>query len=354
MKLFKRLIVAFLAFSLICCPLRTSAISDNAVVTDSKQQEIDALFTELNELALQERMLQVKQEKGISTAAANNAIQLESINSRQAALKSQLEKLGVHTIDPNNPADMAQLEEVVLGSMNTNSTASIPNPPNLSSIANCYSLSQYNGTTTVNGVVYNYSYIYVTDDKEYSRSPLTIFNQQNILVGGESTVLRDLLAYNFSFLLSSYLGTTPSGWALSWTLGNIFEGLDSYDDDSVVSVRGNSGIYHMVMGSVTQMMYCYVYIPNSGWVLCGVKAPNISYARMEYMAANIDGQPFVKPKPYSDVTSSTGISAVLYARNYINGSGCDTDRIGSFRINTYGGNYVRFTPGFAELPGHLI
>ena len=33
---------------------------------------------------------------------------------------------------------------------------------------------------------------------------------------------------------------------------------------------------------------------------------------------------------------------------------CDTDRIGSFWINTYGGNYVRFTPGFAELPVHLI
>ena len=110
----------------------------------------------------------------------------------------------------------------------------------------------------------------------------------------------------------------------------------------------------MNMVSVTQMLYCYVYLPNNGWVLCGAKASNVSFARSENFAANINGTAYSDAKTYPTVTSSTGIAAVSYAINYINGSGYDIDRIGSFTVNTYQGGNITFTPGFASYPSNLL
>lgn len=54
MKKFKTMTIAILILGLICFPLRASAISEISTAIDAKQQEIDALFTELNELAAAE------------------------------------------------------------------------------------------------------------------------------------------------------------------------------------------------------------------------------------------------------------------------------------------------------------
>lgn len=235
--------------------------------------------------------------------------------------------------------------------------ASIPNPPDLRSLADCYSLYQYTGTTTVNGVSYNYSYIRVTDNKGYSRSPLT--SSENIhLVEPMNTVLSDLLNYNFSFGFSSFLGSKSFGWALNWTIGNVTTIFDSFAKNSSVTYRGNSDIYNMSLLSVTQMQYCYVYMPSGNWMLCGVNSPSISFTRTESIVANVNGTAKSYSKNYPTVTSSTGISPVGYVSNYVKSESTLFDSIGSFTVSKQLGKNAQkisttFIPGFCRYPAYL-
>lgn len=350
MKLFKALTVAVLLVGLICCPLRASAISTDAVVTDFKQQEIEAIHTELNQLAAEERILSMMIESGLSKNVADLTAQQKAINSQEKALTDRLEALGVHTVDPNNPEDIARLAEIVLG--NTNSTANLPDLPGVDNLADWYTVTQHGGTTYVNGVEYNYAFIYVTDNKDTAHSPLTV-SKTATLIGRESTALWDLVIYPFSFTLSSYLGTIPSGWTGSWTIGSAFPALNSLNQSAPISSSGDD-IYRMTIESVTQMLYCYVYYPNGGWVQCGVKASNVSYNRTERFFANIGGITYGFDKSYPTVTSSTGIPAVTYATNYVTSGDFGIHQIGTFSVNSSSSNSVVFEPGFAQYPYHLM
>lgn len=318
---------------------------------ETVQQEIDAIFKELNEMVAEEKMAELLAAENRMSEQKVAAAKEEN-NQRKLFLEKRLENLGVNTIDPNNPDDMAALEEVMLGNSGV-SARSVPNPPNLSAIANCYTLQQYTSDVTVNGISYPFSYIYVTDNKGYSNSPLTHSQTTNILIGKKSTILRDILEYQFSFGFSSYLGLIPGGWIADWTIGTVCAALESYNENSIISYSGNNNIYNMSMLSVTQMMYVYVYLPNVGWCLCGTRAPNISYARVEYVIANVEGSAVSKSKNYPTVTSSTGSAAYTYAQAYVNSEYHDIDYIGSFTVNAYESATVRFTPGFAPNPAYL-
>ena len=337
-------------------PVTTLAVEveDQAIrEMDTVQKEIDAIFTELNEMAAEERMAALLAEE--SREIEENVVAIKAQNDhRKQDLENRLESLGVNTIDPNNPDDMASLEEVMLGNGNT-SVKSIPDPPNLENLVDCYTLRQYTSSVTVDGTSYKYSYIYVTDDLGYSDSPLTHSKSANKLIGKESTLLSDILDFQFSFGFSSYLGVIPYGWVADWFIGTVFTVLESYNENSIISYEGNDNIYSMTMISVTEMMYIYVYLPDVGeWMLCGTRAPNISYARGEYLAANVDGNAVVDVKKYPTVSSSTGSAASTYVRNYINDRYHKIDYIGSFTVNTYDDETIRFTPGFAQYPGYLI
>ncbi len=177
----------------------------------------------------------------------------------------------------------------------------------------------------------------------------------NILIGKESTLLKDLLDYQFSFGLSSYLGSIPYGWALDWTLGTVSTVFNSFNESSIVSYTGNGSIYSMSMLSVTQMMYVYVYLPSAGdWCLCGTRAPNVSYVRAEHIVANVAGTPVSDAKNYPTVSSSTGSAPYTYVQSYVYGFYHDIDYIGSYTVNTYNGSAISFTPGFASYPIHLL
>lgn len=319
--------------------------------SDAIQREIDAIFTELNEMAAEEKMAEMLAEKN-EDIAEKVAAAKEQNNLRKQYLENRLESLGVNTIDPDNPDDMAALQEVVLGNIDT-SAQTIPDPPDLYALADCYTLQQYNSSLTVNGTVYQYSYIYVTDNKGYEDSTLTHSQTTNILIGKESTVLKDILEYQFSFGFSSYLGLIPYGWVADWAIGSVFAILESFDENSNISYSGNNNIYNMSLLSVTQMMYVYVYMPTGGWCLCGTRAPNISYTRAEYMIANVDGEAVSDSESYPTVTSSTGSAAYTYVREYVLNGTHNIDSIGSFTVNAYDGAIVRFSPGFASYPLHL-
>lgn len=353
MKFCKRMIVIMLLFGLLCCPLKASAISYASAVAVSNQQEVDALLTELNKLAAEKRVLSAAEQMGLSTVGIDSTWLLASVNNRQAEVLDQLEQHGAHTIDSKNAEDIAQLAEVVLCNANGKATRGTPEPPDLEAIADCYTVTRYNGSTYISGVKYDFVTIYVTDNKDYSRSPLTASEDDIELVGKESTVLADLLDYQFSFGLSQYLGAIPGGWLVDWTIGAVYTALNSLNENSTITYRNNSDIYNMIMLSVTQMMYCYVYIPNADWELCGVCASNIEYTRTESFAANIQGTPYSWSQNYPNVTSNTGRSAASYITNMVRGNGCIFDRIGSISVNTYSGKTVRFRPGFADYPADL-
>ena len=330
-----------------------AAESENRSIreSDTIQREIDAIFTELNEMAAEEKMAEILAEENIGVEKAA-AVKVQN-NLRKQYLENRLGSLGVNTIDPDNPDDIAALEEVMLGNTAA-SVQAVPDPPDLNAFADAYTLQQYNGSVNVNGTSYPYSYIYVTDNKGYSGTTLTHSQTTNVLIGKESTILKDILEYQFSFGLSAYLGTIPGGWIIDWTIGTVCAALESYNDNSIISYRGNNNIYNMSMLSVTQMMYVYVYLPNAGWCLCGTRAANISYARSEYVIANVAGTAVSNSKTYPTVSSRTGNSAYTYAKAYVNGGYHDIDSIGSFTVNAYKGSTVRFTPGFASYPIDLL
>ena len=353
MKQFKSITIYILLISLIIFSLKVSAAASDSISIGIKQQEVDALFKELNELAAEKRMLFCQEQASSHATASSNAVKLESIDNRQSVIENRIEEFGFNIIDSNNAEDMAQLEEVLLGNTSVRGTESIPDPPDLDVYTDCYTIAQYNGSVNFNGTNYRYSYIYVTDNKGYTNTPLTVTQTTNILVGKEQTILGDILDYQFSFAFSSYLGLIPGGWVADWTIGTAFSVLDALDELSPISYVGNSDIYNMSMISVTQMMYCYIYIPGYDWVLCGVCAPNISYARAEYFVANINGTAYSEATNYPTITSSTGIPVTNYVANYVNGLGCTIHEIGSFTVNTYAGRQVRFTPGFARYPMFL-
>lgn len=353
-KLLSLCLVILMFFSSIPVITLAVEVQDQALQElDAVQKEIDAIFTELNEMAAEERMATLLAEENSEIEEKLVTIKAQN-DDRKQNLEDRLECLGVNTIDPNNPDDMAALEEVMLGNGNT-SVKSIPDPPNLENLVDCYTLRQYSSSVTVDGTSYRYSYIYVTDDLGYSDSPLTHSKTANKLIGKESTLLSDILDYQFSFGFSSYLGTIPGGWAADWFIGTVFSALESYNENSIISYSGNNNIYNMSMLSVTQMMYVYVYLPDVGeWLLCGTRAPNISYTRAEYLVANVDGVAVSDAEAYPTVSSSTGSSANTYARKYINDRNHIIDYIGSFSVNAYEGETIRFTPGFAQYPGYLI
>ncbi len=318
----------------------------------TRQQEIDSILTELNEMAAEERMTELLCKDAIASLEKYDAVK-EKNSLRKRYLEDKLEKLGINTIDPDNPDDMQALAEVMLGNRET-VVENIPDPPDLSTFANCYTLQQFNGSVDVDGTSYQYSCIYVTDNKGYSNGPLTQSQTVNVLIGKESTFLSNILEYNFSFGLSSYLGVFPNGWFADWTIGTVCAVLESFGDRAIISYRGDSNIYNMSMLSVTQMMYTYVYWPDVGWCLCGSKASNISYARAEYVIANVEGTVVSEPISYPEKSSYTGSVGYVYARNYINNGIHVIDSIGSFTVNTYNGAKVRFVPGFAGYPVQLL
>lgn len=352
MKLFKTSIIALLLLGLTCSPLKASALTHEISISDSNQQEIDILLKELNELATEERMLSFKNEHGNLMLSSNDQVHLQSINDRQSAIEQRLEELGAHTIDPQNAEDMELLKTIMAGNLNVGNR-SVPDPPDWDSFADCYTVTQVQNKYPVNGTNYNYVCYYITDNKGFSGSPLTQIQTSSVLIGKESTLLQDLLAYQFSFAFSSFLGSIPAGWLIDWTIGTVFTALNSYNSNSTISYSGSENIYTMLMGSVTQMMYCYVYLPNAGWVLCGVRASNITFDRIDTFAANIAGSIHIDHCDYDLVTSHSGVYPPAYVINCVNGGNYIIDRIGSFTVNTYNGGTVRFTPGFAAYPVDL-
>lgn len=183
---------------------------------------------------------------------------------------------------------------------------------------------------------------------EKGTGTLTQTASNTTLIENKSTILADMLKYNFSFGFKSFLGSTPVGMAATWVVGNVFTALKSYNSSSTVTGGNNAtGIYTMNMVSVTQMDYFFVYIPQYyDWVLCGSKAVNISFARSEALACNINGKAVADSKTYGTSNSSTGKAWNWYVDNYFSTGRCVYSPIGSFTINGMYNSSTTFSPKY--------
>jgi len=163
MKYIRKVICVLLCFNLLLSSINTVFATEkahigNLSVSDfekATQEEIDDIFRQLNNLATEKREEEfLERTYGINTDK-NTLVASVEIAHEEKQLNNRLEELGVHKIDPNNREDMEHLEDVVLSEQKNDITkgkaSSIPDPPDLSSLANCYSLYQYSGTTTVKG-----------------------------------------------------------------------------------------------------------------------------------------------------------------------------------------------------------
>lgn len=253
---------------------------------NANQSKIEKIFTNLNELALNMKKLDLFNKQTIN----NNSLKIiQEIKKEQNDLEKMLEKLGIHKLDPNNINDINSLSEIINSSVGSNDQMAPMALFDFSILVNVYSIYEYTGTYVISGVSYDYKYVRVVDNKGYVDTKLTKA-QLITLVGQVNTTVSNLLSYNFSYGFSSFLGILPYGWAADWILGNIFTALNSYNGSSPVVYNNSNGIYCINMISITDMTYYYIKVSGL-WYNCGSRASNIGLARADSFTANISGTP---------------------------------------------------------------
>ena len=312
--------------------------TDNTYVNIEIQKEevIDNIFREMNDIILEKNKLL---KSRLSIDSQTRRIELES---RKLSLERSLENLGVHKIDPTNELDIAKLSEVISSPINNRYAASV-SPPDVTTLALLYSVYQTTGTCVVDGVTYNYSNVRVVDDK--GTGGLTHNEVEVRAIGAKTTVISELLEYNFSFAVSSFLGMIPGGWAAEWTVGNVFAALNGMDDSTVVT--SSKPIYVILLSSVTQMTYYYVYIPEyQQWVICGSRASEISISRSDGFAANIGGSSETMTKDFPKEYSSTGRNYLWYIEQFANDRSNHFSPVGYFTITGIDESSFKFYPKY--------
>ena len=228
-------IVAVLLFSMVSMafPVSASDAIRNQVEVD-KQEQIDELFLELNDMALKKKLLQTQSENAL-LLSPNSVVEINNIMLQEANIEAQLSNLGVKKIESTDLDDIERLNELVASSAGTRSGF------DFSMLTDVYSIYDYGGNYTINGVSYEYEYYRVVDNKGYVDTTLTVAELIKPLTE-ETTILSSLLEYNFSYGLSSLLGEIPGYALVDWTLGNVFAFLEGLNGYSPVVATNNNGI----------------------------------------------------------------------------------------------------------------
>lgn len=340
-KLLSGLVVLAQLFSLCFFCVPVNAIEDSTAEEIAKQEQIDKLFSELNDLALEKKIQQ-------NSASMNSSAKTTSdITAMEEQIEQTLESFGVKKIEASNTQDISRLSALV-SSTNASARAGF----DFSMIADAYSVYDYSGTTKINGKSYDYEYFRVVDNKGYVDTALTT-SQLVVPVAKVNTTIGALLQYNFSYVMSEFLGIVPGKDVTEWVLGNIFAVLESYSSNSPVVYNNNTGIYSINMISVTEMSYYYIKV-NGSWHQCGSRASNISFARSDSFSANINGRAYADSKNYPTWTSSTGHSWSWYLEKFVSSALPTHDSIGKIKIYRNSSLVHTFSPAFISNPMGLI
>lgn len=336
-----------------------------SIVETSQQRQIDDIFHEMNIIAIERanrdyleslamNYEQTLEERGLTYSFLSNSEMV--YRQREIELEEQLETLGVHKIDPSNPEDLKLLEGLPMSctqdmSGNLTERAGMnDSAPDLKAVANLYTLFIRDGSKTYNNKTYDYRYIKVIDNKGYNG--LTLIQAVDPVANLSSSQLKNVLSYNFGYILSSLVASTPVGLAVDWTLGNIFNALKN-KPTAVVSSSGGP-VYRVNHTGVTSMTY--YYLNNNGWKLIGVGAVS-DIKRDDYFAANVDGKPV---SDFHSVSFSISTSGIWndYVETYLANmssypSYCLIKEIGYLTIRGYQNN-LTYTPPYAMYPADLI
>ena len=303
-----------------------------------KQAEIDILFRELNELALD---MKLRNEKSVYTA--------ESLN-KQSEIEQELLELGVNKVDATDSVAVARFAEITSSSVGTGGLSR--GNTVFEMIADVYSVYDYSGTYTINGEAYEYEYYRVIDNKGYVDHTLT-YSELLTPIDRVQTTIGALLEYNFSYGMSSFLGVIPGGAILDWGLGNIWAALEAHNANTPVTFSDNDGIYAINIIAVTAMTY--YYIKDGGvWYNCGSRANDVSFARIDSMTANIGGEPFAEAKPATKWSSSAGHSWYWYLEEFVENNRIVHNSIGSIDLYKDDELVGEFEPVYVYNPYGLI
>lgn len=359
----KRFLPILLALMLFTNGLCVNASNEVSWLSeDVRQGQIEQIFEELNSLAAVEANQKYLDSNGLgnfkTSVDSRSDRDVKLANERQNELEAiqleqKLAELGVNKIDASDSEDMKMLKEMEATleySENVSERSGIyDTAPNLSAIANLYTLYTYDGKVNRNGTEYYYRYIKVIDNKGYNG--LTHIQELNAIASLPSSQLTNILNYNFNYVFTSLLGKVPGGILVNWTLGNIFTIFNNMSSAQISS--SGSAIYRIFHTGVTSMTYYYVY--NNGWKMVGVGA-SASIIRDDYFAGNVNGTPRTDYNSVSFSTSTSGIWSD-YVNAYINNMSvnpnfCITNELGSFDVNGYS-NSLTYTPAYARVPADL-
>jgi len=357
--------VTFVLSLLVCLSLlapNVSASIDPNFAEKRKQEQLDNLFTRLNESITSRKMLEHLAEKTKSQSVVINSGEKITVNtfrseiSKLEELESDIEneilKLGVKKIDPQNKADLALVTELLNSSPRPNYVqSSIPDPPDLSAVASLYTLYHYRGTYTYQGVTYDYAYIRVIDNKGYNKLyKLQIFNA--LPSNATNAMILGFLQHQFSYVFSTLLSSVPYGIAVDWTISSAIATMSNYNTSLMTGT--SDPFYWIVVNSTTEMTYYWIYTGTS-WKLLGSDG-KFSLTKGDYAAFNYQGQPKQEPAIQPTWTSTSGYPWYKYIENYhYNPTFEQINYLGSFNIKSKHTSFnVNYSPVFIHYPGYLV
>ena len=272
-----------------------------------KQSQIDALFQEIDAIALERNRLlsenalsldetQAMEQGNRPFSFGTDSVTTETMQAlhvydgRQDTVETALLQLGVRKIDPSDQTQISELSEFWAETM----TAGGMPPPDFAAFANAYSLYIYDGTYTYNQVTYSYRYIRVVDDKGYSNNyDRGMYRQlRAVPLGGEvysQSAFQRILQYNCGFTMSQLLGRISGSAFVEWTIGNL---CTMFTQPGVTYTPGIV-TYDIDIDHNTALTYYYVRDPqNQEWKLTGCKGVT-SVSEIHKLHLNDNGIPAI-------------------------------------------------------------
>lgn len=338
--------------------MATEMQNQEELLTEEKlqrQEEIDKIFQEMNQDILKKLTSEYLDSVDIDNILdQENEITDDSKKEKSADWDAQLEALGVHKLDPDNPHDMEMLAELF---QSTELLNPLSDPwdtaPDLSNVTKAFSIYFDDNTYQYKNEEHVCRSIIVVDNK--GSNLLTHSDEFNAATAKneDKTRIANILKYNFGYIFSSFLGTY-FGATTDWVLGNIFAALDGVDANNV-GISGTEPFYKIFCTSVTEMIYHYYY-DGTQWRFIGTSS-NVSIAKTDFFGGNIGGKA-IHDHPTEEWISSSGGSWSSYVENYVNVKDKNPEyykvnKIGTLTIRGFDQNF-KFTPKFAELPGFLV
>ncbi len=320
-----------------------------------RQEEIDRIFWEMNQDVLEKANLEYLDTCGMSSRSEErNETDDYFKKEKMEEWEAQLEALGVHKINPDNPGDMEMLAELFQSAEQINPLSDPwDTAPDLSNVTKAFSVYCYDNTYQYKNEEHICRYLRVVDNK--GSGLLTHRKDFNaaIVQNTDKARIANILKYNFGYIFSKFLGT-HLGATADWLLGNVFAALDGVDP-SDVSVSGEAPFYVITCISVTEMVYHYYY-DGIQWRFIGTSS-NVSMVKRDSFGGNVDGKAKIEDE-YEEWESSSGGTWSSYVRNYVNVKDKSpeyykVDKIGTLTIRGFDKNF-EYTPKFAELPGYLL